>query len=206
MDWTVSMTTYTEHSLRCWVHCCCYCLIAKICPSLWDPMDCSLPGSSVHGILQTRILEWVAISFSRGSSFSKDHSKSQKYSTGIFPTEWNVVRKEMGNNIIRDIIIQSNSLTQSGCEFRRLELGVVTNGLFVSPPSPQVETLPKGGGAFGKWVGREGGVSLALARAHSGRSEDSETVAVIDKTQLWPSSDPHLGLGGSRNHCPEMHA
>ena len=34
-----------------------------------DPlMDCSLPGSSVHGILQTRILEWVAISFSRGSS------------------------------------------------------------------------------------------------------------------------------------------
>lgn len=61
-----------------------------------------------------------------------------------------MVRKEMGNNIIRDIIIQSNSLTQSGCEFRRLELGVVTNGLFVSPPSPQVETLPKGGGAFGK--------------------------------------------------------
>ena len=33
-----------------------------------DPMDCSLPGSSVHGILQARILEWVAISFSRGSS------------------------------------------------------------------------------------------------------------------------------------------
>ena len=33
-----------------------------------DPMDCSLSGSSVHGILQARILEWVAISFSRGSS------------------------------------------------------------------------------------------------------------------------------------------
>ena len=33
-----------------------------------DPLDCSLPGSSVHGILQARILEWVAISFSRGSS------------------------------------------------------------------------------------------------------------------------------------------
>ena len=38
------------------------------CPTLCDPMDCSLPGSSVHGILQERILEWVAISFSRGSS------------------------------------------------------------------------------------------------------------------------------------------
>jgi len=35
-------------------------------------MDCSLPGSSVHGILQGRLLEWVAISFSRGSSRSRD--------------------------------------------------------------------------------------------------------------------------------------
>ena len=34
------------------------------CPSLCDPMDCSLPGSSVHGIFQARILEWVAVSFS----------------------------------------------------------------------------------------------------------------------------------------------
>ena len=34
------------------------------CPTLCDPMDCSLPGSSVHGIFQARILEWVAISFS----------------------------------------------------------------------------------------------------------------------------------------------
>ena len=37
-------------------------------PTLWDPMDCSQPGSSFHGILQARILEWVAMSFSRGSS------------------------------------------------------------------------------------------------------------------------------------------
>ena len=37
-----------------------------------DPMDCSLPGSSVHGISQTRILEWVAIPFFRGSSLSRD--------------------------------------------------------------------------------------------------------------------------------------
>ena len=37
------------------------------CPTLCDPMDCSLPGSSVHGILQARTLEWVAMPFSRGS-------------------------------------------------------------------------------------------------------------------------------------------
>ena len=39
---------------------------------LCDPVDCSLPGSSVHGILQARLLEWVAISFSRGSSWPRD--------------------------------------------------------------------------------------------------------------------------------------
>ena len=39
--------------------------VAQLCPTLCDPMDCSLLRSSVHGILQARILEWVAISFSR---------------------------------------------------------------------------------------------------------------------------------------------
>ena len=38
--------------------------VAQSCPTLCDPMDCTLPGSSVYGILQARILEWVAISFS----------------------------------------------------------------------------------------------------------------------------------------------
>jgi len=43
----------------------CVCvLVAQLCPALCDPMDCSPPGSSVHGILQARILEWVAIPFS----------------------------------------------------------------------------------------------------------------------------------------------
>ena len=44
----------------------------QLCPTLCDPMDCSPPGSSVHRILQARILEGVAISFSRGSSRPKD--------------------------------------------------------------------------------------------------------------------------------------
>ena len=43
-------------------------LVAKSCPTLCDPVDCSPQGSSIHGILQARILEWVAISFSRRSS------------------------------------------------------------------------------------------------------------------------------------------
>ena len=43
-------------------------LVAPLCLTFCDPMDCSPQGSSVHGIFQARILEWVAISFSRGSS------------------------------------------------------------------------------------------------------------------------------------------
>ena len=46
-------------------------LVAQSCPILYDPMDCSLPGSSVRGILQAWILEWVAIPFSRGSSWPR---------------------------------------------------------------------------------------------------------------------------------------
>ena len=46
--------------------------VAQSCPALCDLMDCSLPGSSVHGVLQARALEWVAIPFSRGSSQPRD--------------------------------------------------------------------------------------------------------------------------------------
>ena len=53
---------------------CVYVLVAQLCPTLCDPVDCSQTGSSVHGILKARILEWVEISFSRGSSQPKDQT------------------------------------------------------------------------------------------------------------------------------------
>ena len=49
--------------------------VIQSCPTLCDRMDCSLPGSSLHGILQARVLEWVAISFSRGSSQPRDQTQ-----------------------------------------------------------------------------------------------------------------------------------
>ena len=49
--------------------------VAQSCPTLCDPMDCSLPGSSVHGIFKVRVLEWGAISFSRGSSQPRDQTQ-----------------------------------------------------------------------------------------------------------------------------------
>ena len=42
--------------------------VAQSCPTLSDPMDCSLPGSSIHGIFQARVLEWGAIAFSKIST------------------------------------------------------------------------------------------------------------------------------------------
>ena len=48
--------------------------VAQSCPTLCDPVDCSLPGSSVHGIFQAIVLEWLAISFSRGSSQPRDRT------------------------------------------------------------------------------------------------------------------------------------
>ena len=48
------------------------CMHAQLCPTLCNPMYCSPPGSSVHGISQARILEWVAILFSRGPSWPRD--------------------------------------------------------------------------------------------------------------------------------------
>ena len=56
-----------------------WCILVKVsvsqaCLTLFDPMDCCLPGSSVHGIFQARILEWVTISFSRRSSQPRDRT------------------------------------------------------------------------------------------------------------------------------------
>ena len=62
-------------------------LLAQLYLTLCDPVDCSPPGSSVHGILKARILEWVVISFSRGSSQPRDQTQVS-YIAGRFFTIW----------------------------------------------------------------------------------------------------------------------
>ena len=53
---------------------CVWVLVTQLCPTLCDPVDCSPPGSSVHGIFQPRILAWFAIFFSRGTSWPRDRT------------------------------------------------------------------------------------------------------------------------------------
>ena len=57
----------------CMCVCVCVCTRAQLCPTLCNPMDSSLPGTSVHGTSQARILEWVAVSYSKGSNLSLLH-------------------------------------------------------------------------------------------------------------------------------------
>ena len=61
--------------------------VAQSCLTLCDPMDCNPPGSSVHGISQVRILEWVAIFFSKVSSWTKDQTRVSCIAGRFFTTE-----------------------------------------------------------------------------------------------------------------------
>ena len=62
-------------------------LVSKSCPTLCNTMDCSPPGSSVQGISQVRLLEWVAISFSRGSFLPRDWTQVSGIAGRVF-TDW----------------------------------------------------------------------------------------------------------------------
>ena len=62
-------------------------LVAQSCPTLWDPLDCNPPGSSVHGVLQARTLEWVAISSSRGPSQPRGQTQVSYSADRVF-TIW----------------------------------------------------------------------------------------------------------------------
>ena len=76
----------TSKSQLLYLSCVCVCVCAQSCLPLCDPMDYSPPGSSVHGIFQARILEWVAISYSRGSSRPRDQTcvlASQFFTTAL---------------------------------------------------------------------------------------------------------------------------
>ena len=71
--WSNSLSSSTSTlSQLCFLSECVCVLVIQFYPALCHPMDCNLPSSSVHGILQIRILQWVAISSSRGSSGPKD--------------------------------------------------------------------------------------------------------------------------------------
>ena len=85
-DYEYGNTLWTVKSYESWWDCL-KVLAAQLCLTFCDPMDCSPPGSSVHGILLARILEWVAISFSRVSSRPWDRTRLSHIAGRLF-TDW----------------------------------------------------------------------------------------------------------------------
>ena len=85
--------------------------VAQSCPTLCGPMDCSPPGSSVHGILQARILEWVVMPSSRGSFQPRDRTQVSRIAGGFF-TAW-ATRKHMLEESVIDTAPPVTSLCSS---------------------------------------------------------------------------------------------
>ena len=81
--------------------------VAQSCPTLCNPMDCSPPGSCVHGILQARILEWVAMPSSRGSSRPQGSDPHLLHCRQRFFTIW--LTREAHYDHIRTFLCQTNS-------------------------------------------------------------------------------------------------
>ena len=79
----VCVYIYNIYVYICIYVCMCM-LVTQLCLTLCDPMDCSPPGSSVRGILQARILEWVAMSFSRESSQPRDQTRVSRIAGRVF--------------------------------------------------------------------------------------------------------------------------
>ena len=77
-DWIWNITQTLTLLIFYYIHMLNAVQIKTLSHEILDPMDCSLPGSSVLGIFQARILEWVAISFSRGSSWPRDQTQASR--------------------------------------------------------------------------------------------------------------------------------
>ena len=101
---TTERLNWTESILLC-------VLSAQSCPTLYNPTNCSMPGSSVDGILQARILEWVAISFSGGSSQPRDWTRVSRIAADSLQTELPGKPKYIG--------VGSLSLLQGGTSWPR---------------------------------------------------------------------------------------
>ena len=105
--------------------------VAQLCPSLCDPMDCSPPGSSVHGIHQARILAWVAVPFSKGF-LQLWHRTQVSHIAGKFFTSWATREAQeytgVGSLFLLQGIFPTQELNQSllHCRWNLYQLSYLT--------------------------------------------------------------------------------
>ena len=99
--WKVELTS---DKLGCLDKECVHAKSFQLCPILCNPMDCSLPGSSVHRILQARILEWVAMPSSRGSSQPRDRNARGKNKLKERLNKKEPEFEELGNFLVAQLV------------------------------------------------------------------------------------------------------
>ena len=87
ITWSIGITTHRETDRNESPEIRLHVSRSVLCLTLWDPMDCSPPSSSVHGILQARTLQWAAIPFSKGSSWPRGWTRAS-CTAGRFFTIW----------------------------------------------------------------------------------------------------------------------
>ena len=86
------------------------CLVSQSCLTLCNPMDCSLPGSSVHGIFQAIVLEWIAISFSKESSQPRDRTRVSHIVDRCFTVcdlSQKAEKQRVHSSVEKDILLQA---------------------------------------------------------------------------------------------------
>ena len=165
--------TFIEHSMC--VHVC----GALLCPTLCDPMDCGLPSFSVAGIFQAKILEWVAISSSRGSSQPRDWIwvswVSCIWQVGFLllaPATWGVRGHVCCSSLAKSWMILCDPMhcstrlpcpslsSQSLLKFMSIQ-SVMLSNIWSPPPSPFAFSLSQHQDPF-QWVGFSHQVAKAL--------------------------------------------
>ena len=113
----------------------CVCLLShSVMPDSCDPIDCSLPGSSVHGILQVRILGWVAISFFRGSSWPRNWTQVSCIAVRLF-TDWTMRDlSPWGINSLRVFVfVFSRELRTQPCSWWAMNKDVECTSIVILP-------------------------------------------------------------------------
>ena len=110
--------------------------ITQSCPTLCNPIDYSLPGSSVHGIFQARVLEWGAIAFSRGSSQPRDWTRVFCIVGRCF-TVW-ATREALQKLKVTEIL---NKAEVSGGGTEHLEIRCIQSGFFTKSSSCVLENM-----------------------------------------------------------------
>ena len=150
-------------------HTWCAVLSPSVCPTLCDPTDCSLPGSSVHGISQARVLEWAAISFSRGSSQPRNQTWVS-CTAGRFLTNW-ATRESHHTHSVTQLYFNDKTFSSPDSPFPDSVI-VTSEACCAQPPSATQGSLPPLSWAW-------------TCRSLSHSTEIVEAESVLDTICIW---------------------